>query len=43
MRTVALCALLAASASALGSDLKFTAKVGGQLAQTTIAWDGSTL
>jgi len=26
-----------------GSDLKFTARVDGTLAQTKIAWDGSTL
>ena len=41
--SAALALYLVAGTAALGSDLKFTAKVGGELAQTSIAWDGSTL
>jgi hypothetical protein len=43
MKTFLGVALLAASVASQGSDLKFTARVGGTLAQTKIAWDGSTL
>jgi hypothetical protein len=43
MKTFLGVALLFASVASQGSDLKFTARVDGTLAQTKIAWDGNTL